>query len=89
MASDADRGMAGHRTDDGGGNYWPFVRGLAAGADLNVPDQSFRVVRAASIANNLTGRPMPVVRFKTPLLYKIVRHPIYLGFIIAFWVAPS
>jgi len=41
------------------------------------------------VANNLTGRQMPPQRFRAPVLYKLVRHPIYLGFIIAFWVAPT
>jgi protein-S-isoprenylcysteine O-methyltransferase Ste14 len=48
----------------------------------------FELFGLHQVANNLAGRPMPQVRFKTPVLYKVVRHPIYLGFIIAFWVAP-
>jgi protein-S-isoprenylcysteine O-methyltransferase Ste14 len=48
----------------------------------------FELFGLHQVANNLAGRPMPPVRFKTPVLYKLVRHPIYLGFIIAFWAAP-
>jgi methanethiol S-methyltransferase len=38
--------------------------------------------------NSFTGRPVAAPNFKSPFLYKMVRHPIYLGFIIAFWAAP-
>ncbi len=36
----------------------------------------------------LKGLPDEPTPFKTPALYKVVRHPLYLGFIIAFWSTP-
>ena len=36
----------------------------------------------------LRNRPTPKASFKVVLLYRFVRHPIMLGFIIAFWSAP-
>jgi methanethiol S-methyltransferase len=40
------------------------------------------------VYNYLRNRPTEPPPFQSPALYKIVRHPIYLGFIIAFWSAP-
>jgi protein-S-isoprenylcysteine O-methyltransferase Ste14 len=49
----------------------------------------FELFGLHQVTNNLAGRAMPAPRFRTPLYYKFVRHPIYLGFVIAFWAAPT
>ena len=49
----------------------------------------FELFGLHQVANNLTGRRMPSPTFRTPALYNFVRHPIYSGFIIAFWAAPT
>lgn len=37
----------------------------------------------------MRGKAVPGQTFRTPLLYKIVRHPIMLGFLLAFWATPE
>jgi methanethiol S-methyltransferase len=37
----------------------------------------------------LRGKQYTRVQFATPVPYRMVRHPLYLGFMIAFWAAPT
>ena len=48
----------------------------------------FELFGLHQVANNLAGKPMPPMKFATPMLYNVVRHPIYLGFIIFVWATP-
>jgi methanethiol S-methyltransferase len=37
----------------------------------------------------LRGRPYSPLPFRTPWLYKYIRHPLYVGWALAFWATPT
>ena len=37
----------------------------------------------------LVGRPYTQLRFATPGPYRVVRHPLYVGWLFAFWMTPT
>ena len=48
----------------------------------------FELFGLGQIFARLVGREVPEAEFRTPFLYRYVRHPIYLGFLMGFWAAP-
>jgi protein-S-isoprenylcysteine O-methyltransferase Ste14 len=48
----------------------------------------FHLFGLHQVYHYVTSKPEQSFKFSTPFLYRIVRHPLYLGFIIAFWMTP-
>jgi methanethiol S-methyltransferase len=48
----------------------------------------FELFGLSQVYSHVRSIESPAPVFRTPLLYRVVRHPLYLGFVIAFWSAP-
>ena len=48
----------------------------------------FELFGLTQVYNRLMRRETTAMAFRTPGFYRFVRHPLYLGFILAFWAAP-
>ncbi len=49
----------------------------------------FELFGLSQVFARLLRKELPAQHFHTPLLYRHVRHPIYLGLLLAFWSTPS
>ena len=49
----------------------------------------FELFGLTQVVAHFAGRLVEPIKFKTPGLYRLIRHPIYLGFIVAFWSTPT
>lgn len=65
----------------------PFVGwALALAGTFQLDHLEFFGVR--QVLHHAHGEELPPARFQTPFLYRWVRHPIQLGFLLAFWSTP-
>jgi protein-S-isoprenylcysteine O-methyltransferase Ste14 len=49
----------------------------------------FELFGLRQVVSRLMGWRIPAPQFRTPSLYKRVRHPLYLGFLLGFWATPT
>jgi protein-S-isoprenylcysteine O-methyltransferase Ste14 len=49
----------------------------------------FELFGLAQVYRHMRGRAAAALRFRQPFFYKLIRHPLYSGFVIAFWATPA
>jgi protein-S-isoprenylcysteine O-methyltransferase Ste14 len=85
-----------------GGVVWNFTNPLARNTVNAVFGMGFALVFVSTLLINhfdlfglrqvalyLARKPYTYLEFRTPLFYRYVRHPLYVGWLIAFWATPT
>jgi len=85
-----------------GGVVWNVTNPVARNAINAVFGFGFALVFVATLLINhfdlfglrqvalyLVRKPYTYLEFRTPLFYRYVRHPLYVGWLIAFWATPT
>lgn len=85
-----------------GGTVWVIENSVGRGVLYGGYAFGWLLVLAATFAINhfdlfglrqvwlhLLGQPQKKLRFTTPLFYRVVRHPLYVGWLCVFWITPT
>ena len=72
---------------------WMLYGGFASGWILVLAAtfaiNHFDLFGLRQVWRHLLGKPQTNLRFEIPFLYRIVRHPLYVGWFLAFWCTPN
>jgi protein-S-isoprenylcysteine O-methyltransferase Ste14 len=68
--------------------WWLYAKGLAIVLLSTFLINHFDLFGLRQVWLYLTGRRYTHLQFRVPFLYKLVRHPLYVGWVITFWAAP-
>jgi protein-S-isoprenylcysteine O-methyltransferase Ste14 len=74
----------------GRGLLWGlFAAGWALVPTVSLMINHFDLFGTRQVWLYLRGRPYTALPFRTPLLYSRIRHPLYVGWAVAFWATPT
>jgi len=66
-----------------------FALGWLAVPAVSLMINHFDLFGTRQVLLHLKRKPYTSLKFRTPLAYRYVRHPLYVGWIIAFWATPT
>lgn len=85
-----------------GGVVWEIPEGLARASVIGLYAfgwllllyttfliDHFDLFGLAQVWRRVTGKNYRPPQFRTPSLYRLVRHPLYIGWLVIFWAAPT